>query len=160
MFTASEFAGHWYEMWASLAGPDSPQPPHRLLADEDVRFVGDPIALVVAEDRYLAEDACDLVELDLEPQTPVVDYERAAADTQNVVHPELGTNVAMFIPQLGLAYDAPELEEIFDTAPHVFTETIRQHRSTQCTHGDSRRRGQLGPLHPAPRGPRLHPEPP
>ena len=37
------------------------------LAEGDVRFVGEPVALVVAESRYIAEDACDLVELDIEP---------------------------------------------------------------------------------------------
>jgi carbon-monoxide dehydrogenase large subunit len=130
VFTAAEFAGHWHDLWSSIAGPDSPQPPLRLLADGDVRFVGDLVALVVAEDPYLAEDACDLVELDLDVLTPVIDYEQAAADTENLVHPELGTNVAMVIPQLLLAPDAPELEDVFRTAPHVFTETIRQHRST------------------------------
>ena len=88
VFTASDIAGHWHELWASLTGPDGAQPPLRLLADGDVRFVGDLVALVIAEDAYLAEDACDLVELELAPQTPVVDYERAAADTDNLVHPE------------------------------------------------------------------------
>ena len=37
------------------------------LAIGDVRYVGDPVALVVAESRYLAEDACELIEVDYEP---------------------------------------------------------------------------------------------
>ena len=68
---------------AVLAGPDmqamlthemagAPVPeltpcPHWPLAVDEVRFVGDPVALVIAESRALAEDACDLVELDAEP---------------------------------------------------------------------------------------------
>ena len=51
--------------------PDTPRPP---LAEGEARFVGDPVALVVADDRYLAEDAVDLVEVDYEPLPPVVDY--------------------------------------------------------------------------------------
>ena len=44
--------------------PDTPRPP---LAEDEVRFVGDPVALVVAEDRYVAEDAAELVDVDYEP---------------------------------------------------------------------------------------------
>ena len=47
-------------------------------------------------------------------KTPVVDYEKAAADTENIVHKEWGTNVGMHIPAFGLGYDAPELQAIFD----------------------------------------------
>src|SRR5215467_6757573 len=56
------------------------------LAITDVRYVGDPVALVVAETRYVAEDACELIEVDYDPQTAVVDYTKAAADTDNLVH--------------------------------------------------------------------------
>jgi rhamnulokinase len=41
---------------------------------------------VIAETRYLAEDACEAIEVDYEPQQPVVDYMVAAADTDNIVH--------------------------------------------------------------------------
>ena len=51
--------------------PDTPRPP---LAEGEVRFVGDPVALVVAVDRYVAEDAAELVVVDYEPLPPVVDY--------------------------------------------------------------------------------------
>ena len=44
------------------------------LAEGEARFVGDPVALVVADSRYLAEDAAELVEVDYDPLTPVVDY--------------------------------------------------------------------------------------
>ena len=58
--------------------------------------------------------------------TPVVDFEQAAADTVNLVHPERGTNV---MSRGGV--DHPELDAIFASAPHVFTETIRQDRQSQ-----------------------------
>ncbi len=128
LFTAADVAGHWHEMWGTLFGPDAPAPPARLLADGDVRFVGDPVAVVVADSRYAAEDACDLVRLDIEELPPVIDYESAGNDATRLVHPELGTNVAGTIPAMGLAADDPSLEALFASAPHVFIETFRQHR--------------------------------
>src|ERR1700729_4068188 len=53
--------------------------PRNVLADTDVRFVGDPIAIVLAESRYLAEDAAELVSVDIEPGEAVVTAERALA---------------------------------------------------------------------------------
>ena len=58
----------------------------------EVRFVGDPVALVVAENRYVAEDACELVVVDYEPLPPVVDY-LAAVDADVLVHEAYGSNV-------------------------------------------------------------------
>ena len=46
---------------------------HYCLAWDKVRFVGEPVAAVVATDRYIAEDALDLIEVDLDPLPPVVD---------------------------------------------------------------------------------------
>jgi carbon-monoxide dehydrogenase large subunit len=129
VLTAAELNGH-------VAGPMLPSmfadgsqgvsAPVRPLADGDVRFVGDPIALVVAESRYIAEDACDLIEVEYEPLTPVVDFERAADDTENIVHPELGSNVAstMATPP------DPALDEALAHAAHVVTETFYQQRQT------------------------------
>jgi CO/xanthine dehydrogenase Mo-binding subunit len=54
-----------------------PGAPLRPLADGDVRFVGEPIVLVVARSRYLAEDATELVEVDIDGEPAVVDVERA-----------------------------------------------------------------------------------
>ena len=62
------------------------------LAEGDVRFVGDPVAIVVAESRYIAEDACELIEVDYEPEQAVVDF--TSAPDAPPVHAELGTNVA------------------------------------------------------------------
>ena len=65
-----------------LAGPMGATPvlsmgsagPFKVLADDEVRYVGDPYVMVVAESRALAEDAIELIELDVEPLPPVVDY--------------------------------------------------------------------------------------
>jgi aerobic carbon-monoxide dehydrogenase large subunit len=54
--------------------------PHPLLAEGEVRYAGQPIAAVVAESRALAEDAAELVEVDLEPLEPVVDPHESTED--------------------------------------------------------------------------------
>ena len=98
--------------------------PSRVLADGDVRFVGDPIAIVVADSRYRAEDAVDAIEIEIEPLPAVVDYERAMDDDAPIVHAELGTNEATALT----AYETPELDALLASAPVVITETFRQHR--------------------------------
>ena len=62
------------EQWHTSIGAASPETPRPPLADGEVRFVGDPVALVVAESRALAEDAAELVDVDYEPLPAVVDY--------------------------------------------------------------------------------------
>ena len=54
---------------------------HRVLADGDVRFVGEPIVLVVATSRYVAEDACELVVVDIDPLPAVVDVDAGRSPT-------------------------------------------------------------------------------
>jgi CO/xanthine dehydrogenase Mo-binding subunit len=63
------------------------------LADGEVRHVGQAVAFVVAADRYIAEDAADLVSVDYEPLPAAVELEAAAGDGAPLVHPEIGSNV-------------------------------------------------------------------
>ena len=102
------------------AGPLGTRP----LAHDVVCFVGDPVVLVVAETRALAEDACELVTVEYDSQPPVLDLWDAVDDSERLVHPELGSNVA----RTTTSPDDPELGAAFDHAAHVVTETIRQHR--------------------------------
>ena len=90
------------------------------LADQDVRFTGDAVALVVAEDRYIAEDAAELIEVDIESEEPLIDY--LQAETGPIVHPEIGSNVVI---AGGSPADA-ELDAIFKNAPNVVEETFYQ----------------------------------
>ena len=78
-------------LWTTTSGPPALGPPMHPLAGDDVRFVGDPIALVVASSRYVAEDACELIEVDLESTPAVSTFEQAMAEGAPLVHPELGT---------------------------------------------------------------------
>jgi carbon-monoxide dehydrogenase large subunit len=64
-----------------------------VLARGKVRFVGEAVAAVVASDRYVAEDAASLVEVDYEPLEAVWDVDQALAPTSPLVHEEWGDNV-------------------------------------------------------------------
>src|SRR3989454_9404006 len=69
-------------------------PKHTVLAGERAYFVGHPVAVVVASDRYAARDALDLIEVDYEPLPVVSDPIKAVEKDSALAHPELGTNVA------------------------------------------------------------------
>jgi 2-furoyl-CoA dehydrogenase large subunit len=62
------------------------------LAVERVRYVGEPVALVVADTRYLAEDAGDLVRVDYEALDAVIDPQAARAPSAPLIHPEAKSN--------------------------------------------------------------------
>jgi aerobic carbon-monoxide dehydrogenase large subunit len=70
----------------------------RCLASEVVRYAGEAVAFVVAEDRYLAEDAAELVEVSYEP-LPVVITPEAAAAAEHLVHDDVPGNVAAELTQ-------------------------------------------------------------
>lgn len=64
------------------------------LADGKVRFYGDPVAVVIADDRYTARDARDLIEIDYEPLPAAIDVEKAMQPDAPLLYEEFGTNVA------------------------------------------------------------------
>jgi len=74
--------------------PDLKVPPHPVLAKERVRFVGEPVAAVVATDAYTARDAAELVEVEYEPLPVVLDMEKALEKSSPVIHEQFGTNKA------------------------------------------------------------------
>jgi carbon-monoxide dehydrogenase large subunit len=94
--------------------------PSRPLADRDVRFVGDPIALVVADTRATAEDALEAVEVHLDVLPPVLDIEGALDDDAAAVHTEVATNLAA-----SSLIETPGFAAAFAAAPRVFDETFR-----------------------------------
>ena len=89
-------------------------PRARPLASGKVRYYGEPVAMVIAEDRYVAYDAAELVEVEYERLEPVVDVEAALRDGAPLVHEELGTNVAFTHRRSG-----GDPEEAFGTADVV-----------------------------------------
>jgi aerobic carbon-monoxide dehydrogenase large subunit len=100
--------------------------PFNVLADGDVRFVGDPIAIVIAESRYLAEDGVDALDIVVDPHEAVVDAERALDDGAPLVHPESGSNLLYELP----GGDTAAFDAAVASAPVVVSETFRQHRYT------------------------------
>ena len=64
------------------------------LAEGKVRFYGDPVAVVIADDPYTARDALDLIEVDYEPLPAIVDVEKAMQPGSPLLYEDFGTNVA------------------------------------------------------------------
>src|SRR5205807_117248 len=123
VLTAADLNIDMKEQWHTSMGPDGPETPRPPLAEGEARFAGDPVALVVAESRYTAEDAADLVDVDYDPLTPVVDY-RQAEEAGELVHEAHGSNL------IGELAGAPAslLDDAFAGAAHVVSETIFQQR--------------------------------
>lgn len=94
--------------------PTVRRPARPLFAREIVRYVGEPVAAVVAEDRYVAGDACEAIEVEYEPLPAVSDPEAALAPGAPRVHAEFPDNVA-----LTWAWSEGEVEEAFARAHTV-----------------------------------------
>lgn len=77
-----------------LPDSDLKTPDHPALATDKVRYVGDGVAIVLAEDRYLAQDAAEAVEVEYEPLDVAIDPEKAAADGAPQLHDDVPNNIA------------------------------------------------------------------
>ena len=101
--------------------PDIVIPAHPPMATDEVRYVGEAVACVVARDRYAAADALAAIEVDYEPLPPVLDIRTALHEDSPKVH-EAGNK----------SYEWPfangDLEAAFDGAPVVLERYFRQQR--------------------------------
>ena len=100
----------------------TPQP---ALATERVRFVGEPVALVLAEDRYLAEDAADVVSVECDALPFVLDAEEALLDGAPVLFPDLGSNVVYRATRT-----SGDLDGAFARADHIVRARYHGNRQT------------------------------
>src|SRR6516225_12280927 len=91
-----------------------------LLAVDRVRFVGEPVAMVITDDAYSGEDAAELVSVDYEPLPPVVGAEAALAG-ESLLFPDAGSNVAR-------TAGSPADPEAFDGCEVVVERTISNQR--------------------------------
>ena len=99
----------------------NPQQP--LLAHDKVRHVGEAVAVILAESRYLAEDAAELVSVDLEPLPAVVDPEAALKPGAPILHDKYGTNlIGEFRVGKG------DVEGALRRAPHRLKRRFHHHR--------------------------------
>ena len=94
------------------------------IAMDKVRYAGEPVAVVVASDRYAAEDALGAIEVDYDPLPAVADPE-TAAESGTLVHDEAGENVA-----IRYAVERGDVEAAFAAAPYRRRERFRTHRQT------------------------------
>ena len=94
------------------------------IATEKARFAGEPVAVVVAADRYAAEDALAAIEVDYEPLPPVADPE-TAAEAPSLVHEAAGSNVA-----IRYTVGRGDADAAFAAAPYRRRERFRSHRQT------------------------------
>ena len=76
------------------------------LAKDKVKFAGEPIVMVLAESRYIAEDALADIQIDYEPLEAVVDLEKALQPDSTLIHEEIGSNVAANVVQRKGDYEA------------------------------------------------------
>ena len=88
---------------------------HPLLADGQVRWVGQPVAVVVAEDRYLARDAALDVAVEISPTPAVVDPRAALAPDAPRVYADHADNIALHVPATG----SPEVQKLFAEADGI-----------------------------------------
>ncbi|WP_027581985.1 xanthine dehydrogenase family protein molybdopterin-binding subunit [Bradyrhizobium sp. Ai1a-2] len=104
VYTADDYGAYWQPGPLLVPPPPIPgsvfnQRTQVPLAKDKVRHVGEPLAVVVAESRYIAEDALDDIEVDLEPLPAVIDLEAALRPGSVLVHDDLGSNVSAHVHQ-------------------------------------------------------------
>lgn len=104
------------------------------LAEDEVVHVGEAVAIVVAENRYIAEDAAALVEIDYDPLPAVADCRAAMEPEAPKVHRDSPDNL---LSEFDIGYG--DVDAVFAAAPHVFHESLWQHRggghSMECRGG-------------------------
>lgn len=98
VFTGAEIA----ELLGPMPiGTPFPSPPHRAVATDVVRYAGEPVAVVVASNRYTARDAADAIVVDIEPLPAVVDLEKAMTGQPAVIHQDFPNNLAVALVPSG-----------------------------------------------------------
>ena len=123
--------------------PDSDlkTPEHPALAKGKVRYVGDGVAIVLADDRYRAQDAADAVVVDYEELPAVIDPEEAAGEGAPLIHDDVEGNIA-FRWVMG---DREASDAVFDAADVVVSERILQQRLLPDGDGNTRGDGAVQP---------------
>jgi aerobic carbon-monoxide dehydrogenase large subunit len=124
-FSGEDLADEWLASLpcAWLPTEDTRQPNHRPLAVDKACYAGDGVAVVVADTRAEARDAAELVQVEYEPLSAVIDAEQALADGAPIVHDEFGTNRCYT-----WTLSAGEVEQEFANAEVTVKERYRQQR--------------------------------
>jgi aerobic carbon-monoxide dehydrogenase large subunit len=123
VFTASDFSGLVQPLYATSRMAGYYATPIFPLARGKVRYVGEPVAAVLAESRYQAEDALAGIIIDYEPLAPIIDPEQASKPDAPLLHEEAGTNVV-----LRREFKRGDVDAAMESAPVRVKGRFRMHR--------------------------------
>jgi carbon-monoxide dehydrogenase large subunit len=132
VFTGAEIAEFLGPM---PIGTPFPSPTHRAVAVDVVRYAGEPVAVVVASDRYLARDAADAIVINYDTLPVVVDPELAMTGKPTVIHPDFENNLAVALVPSGTgvspdgtAVDDSAIDKAFAEADLVISQRMVNQR--------------------------------
>jgi carbon-monoxide dehydrogenase large subunit len=125
VFTADDLEGFVKPLLATSRMAGYYATPIFPLARGKVRYVGEPVVATVAESRYQAEDAQELIAIDFEPLPVVIDPEEAARPGAPMLHDEAGTNVL-----LSREFKRGDVDAAIESAPVRVKGRFRMHRKT------------------------------
>src|SRR5687768_11508242 len=116
-------------------GTPFPSPPHHAVAVDTVRYAGEPVAVVIASDRYVARDAVDAITVTYDPLPVVVDPELAMTGKPTVIHPDFANNLAVALVPSGTGVapdfsvvDNSAVDKAFADAEVVVSQRMVNHR--------------------------------
>ncbi|MBI2764723.1 MAG: molybdopterin-dependent oxidoreductase [Chloroflexi bacterium] len=116
-------------------GTPFPSPAHYAVATDTVRYQGEPVAVVVASDRYLARDAADAIEVEFDPLPAVINLEQAMTGQPTVIHADFPNNLAVPYVPGGTGVDAvagtvdnTAIDKAFADAEIVISQRMMNHR--------------------------------
>jgi 2-furoyl-CoA dehydrogenase large subunit len=113
----------WCKPYPQIVPPPADKLLDYPIAVGKVRFAGEPVAAVAATDRAIAEDACELIEVEYEPLPPVLDAEEALKPDAPLVHEEVGTNLVWHE-----VFDYGDVDKAFAEADKVISLKLHHHR--------------------------------
>jgi carbon-monoxide dehydrogenase large subunit len=120
-------------------GTPFPSPEHRAVAVDTVRYSGEPVAVVIAKDRYVARDAADAIVVSYETLPAVVDLETAMTGKPVVIHPDFPNNLALALVPSGTgvsadgkSVDDSAIDAAFAKAEVVISQRMMNQRLVPC----------------------------
>ena len=126
VFTAADLKGEIGSIFTAWLIPNSnlKTPPYSALAKDVVRYAGEAVAVVVAEDPYVAEDARELVEVTYDPLSVVVDGEAAMKEGGPPLHAEAPNNIAFHWVNAGIG----DVDAVFKEADVLMSQRFVSQR--------------------------------
>jgi aerobic carbon-monoxide dehydrogenase large subunit len=121
--TGEEVAAHCGPIPCAASVPNMKNAQRQLLAVGKVRFVGEPVAAVVAENKYIAKDAADLIEIDYEPLPAVVNVEKAMDPSSPRLYDEFSDNIGF-----NFGFETGNTGEAFKQADVIVKERLINQR--------------------------------